>query len=433
MSNSAGPLLARLASLFKTEPIVIRTCGWVGWAVVAAIGLACGKTDKPLFTLPGFKSDPAPPGPLQGLFLTTNNGSDLLSAVDPVTRVVKWSIPLGFNPVELEGPHHITADPAGQFVYVNLSEAVVGSGGGPHGAHGTGTIPGFVLKIRTSDGTLAAFAQVDPNPGDLVSAPDGKTLFVTHYDLLKLGKGVQAGDLRQGDSNLAVIDTATMTVTKKVPICPAAHGVRLSVDSRTLYATCLTDEIAVVDVSNPAFPTHRVLLPNSLETPTCSHCPYALGVSPDGLVWVSSLGPGGGTAGRGGVDVYDPALKAFDPARTANFRGRALFAAFAPASGNPAGYLVYVPEQGPGGDKVHALQPGKPGQAPLEVGLISLSRADCFNAHILNLSADGKTGYLVCEGDHVGPGSFVFLDLQSLTATSALPLAVFPDGMARVP
>ncbi len=396
-------------------------------------GLACSKTDKPTFTMAAFKSDPTPPGPLHGLFLTTDNGSDLLSAVDPVTRTVKWSIPVGFNPVELEGPHHITPDPAGQYVYLNLSEAVVGSGSGPHGSHGTGIIPGFVLKLRTSDGSLASFAQVDPNPGDLAITPDGKTLYVTHYDLVKLGKGAQAGDLRQGDSNLVVIDTATMNVTAKVPICPAAHGARLSPDSRTLYTTCLTDEIAVVDVSSPALAVQRVLLPNSSETPTCSHCPYALSVAPDGAVWVSSLGPGGGTTGGGSVNVYDPSAKSFDANRTVNLCGRALFSAFAPPPGGSPGYLVYTPEQGKCGDKVHAYRSGGPGQAPSETGQIAFTQADCFNAHILNLSADGKNGYLVCEGDHIGPGSFAFLDLQAMTTISSAPLGVFPDGMALVP
>jgi hypothetical protein len=401
---------------------------------LAALGIACSKTDKPAFAMADFNSDPTPPGPLRGMFIATDNGSDLLSAVDPVSRTVKWSIPVGFIPVELEGPHHATADPSGQFVYVNLSEAVVGSGSGPHGSHGTGIIPGFVLKIRTSDASQVAFAQVDPNPGDLVITPDGKTLYVTHYDLVKLGKGVQAGDLRQGDSNLAVIDTALMTVTRKVPICPAAHGVRLSADSRTLYATCLTDEIAVVDVSDPNLPVQRVLLPNSSETPSCSHCPYALSVAPDGAVWVSSLGPGGGTTGGGSVNVYDPPAKAFDPARTVNFCGRTLFSAFAAAPGGAPGYLVYVPEQGGGcGDSVRVFGSGGPGQAPSTAGVIHFTRAECLNAHILNLSADGKTGYLVCEGDHVGPGSFAFLDLQTLTTTASVPLGVFPDGMVLVP
>src|ERR1700682_3572367 len=200
-----GP--ARSARILSPpRKVMNRSAPWI--IGLAAIALACSKTDKPVFTMAHFKSDPAPAGPLNGLFLTTDNGSDLLSAVDPVARTVKWSIPVGFIPVELEGPHHITADPAGQFVYVNLSEAVVGSGSGPHGSHGTGTIPGFVLKIRTSDSSQVAFAQVDPNPGDLIITADGKTLYVTHYDLLKLGIGVQAGDLRQGDSNLAVFYAA---------------------------------------------------------------------------------------------------------------------------------------------------------------------------------------------------------------------------------
>ena len=399
----------------------------------AAIGIACGKTDKPVFTMADFKSDPAPAGPLKGLFITTDNGSDLLSAVDPVARRVKWSIPVGFIPVELEGPHHITADPAGQFVYLNLSEAVIGSGSGPHGSHGTGTIPGYVLKIATSNAAQVAFAQVDPNPGDLITTPDGKTLYVTHYDLVKLGKGAQAGDLRQGDSNLAVIDAASMTVTKKVPICPAAHGLRLSPDARTLYATCLTDEIAVVDVSDPTLPVQRVLLPNSSETPSCSHCPYALSVAPDGAVWVSSLGPGGGTTGGGSINIYDPVAKKFDPARTVNFCGRALFSAFAAAPAGSPGYLAYVPEQGSCGDFVRAFGSGGPGQKPPSAGSIQFTRPECFNPHILNLSADGKTGYLVCEGDHTGPGTFAFLDLQTLTTTASVPLGVFPDGMALVP
>ena len=400
----------------------------------AAAVLACSKTDKPVFTMADFKSDPAPIGPLKGLFLTTDNGSDLLSAVDPVSRTVKWSIPVGFIPVELEGPHHITPDPAGQFVYLNLSEAVVGSGSGPHGSHGTGVIPGFVLKLQTSDGKQVAFAQVDPNPGDLVSTPDGKTLYVTHYDLVKLGQGAQAHDLRQGDSNLAVIDTASMTVVKKVPLCPAAHGVRLSPDARTLYATCQTDEIAVVDVSNPGLPVQRVLLPGSSETPSCSHCPYALSVAPDATVWVSSLGPGGGTTGGGSINVYDPVAKAFDPVRSVPFCGRVLFSAFTPVPGGGPGYLAFVPEQGTScGDFVRAFRSQGPGQAPSAAGALQFTRAECFNAHILNVSSDAKTGYLVCEGDHVGPGSFVFLDLQKLTTTASVPLAVFPDGMALVP
>ena len=401
----------------------MRISRMLPFLVVALALSACGKSETPIFHGAAFGADPPAPGPLNGLFLTTDNGSDLLSAVDPATRQVRFSIPVGFIPVELEGPHHLAADPAGKFVYINLSEAVAGSGTGPHGSHGTGTIPGFVLKLSAKDGSQVAFAQVDPNPGDLTVSPDGKTIYVTHYDLVKLGKMTPANP-RLGDSNLVVIDAASMNVTKRVPLCPAAHGVRLSQDGKTLYSTCGADEIAIVDLSSPNLPVQRVALRNLPETPTCTLCPYALTVAPDATVWVSSLGPGQGRSGGGGIDVYDPARATF--VSSVNFpTGRGLFAAF---QGTATSYQAYVPEQNPNGDKVHVYTP-----AAVETQSIALDRGACLNAHMLALSADGNTGYLVCEGDHTGPGSFAFLDLRTPAVTASTPLGIFPDGLVLIP
>jgi DNA-binding beta-propeller fold protein YncE len=341
-------------------------------------------------------------------------------------------LPVGFIPVELEGPHHLSADPAGQFVYVNLSEAVSGSGGGPHGAHGTGTIPGYVLRIGTADGLQSpVFARVDPNPGDNTLSADGSTLYVTHYDLVKLTRAASSGDLRQADTNLAVVETATMSVKQRVPLCPVAHGARLSADGTRLFSTCGTDELAVVHLDDPSLPVQRVPLPGTTESFHCSSCPYALGVAPDKTVWVSSLGAGGGSSGGGGVDVYDPVSGAFDPARHLGVCGRALFAAFGPDSGS--GYQVYVPEQGGCGDVVHIYQPGAAGTAPTLVDNILLPAGTCLNAHMMRVSEDGASAQLVCEGDHVGPGSLVFLDLRARTVVGSAPLGVFPDGLVLVP
>ncbi|MFL5396069.1 MAG: YncE family protein [Myxococcales bacterium] len=403
--------------------------------VIAMFVLAlasCGKTEQPVFQGAQFNTDPPAPGPLNGLFVTTDNGSDRLSAVDPVTQKVRFTIPVGFIPVELEGPHHLVADPAGRFLYINLSEAVVGSGTGPHGAHGSGTIPGFVLKLSTKDGSQVGFAQVDPNPGDLTISPDGKTIYVTHYDLVKLGAAAAQGDLRKGDSNLVVIDAATMNVTRRVPLCPAAHGVRLTPDGKTLYSTCDTDEIAIVDLTAATLTAKRVLLPNLQESPSCQRCPYALTIAPDSTVWVSSLGPGAGLAGgAGGLDIYDPALNRFDEARSADFLGgRGLFAAF---RGDPTSYEAYVPEQNPGaGDKIHVYTTTAR-TSRVEGNPVLLDPATCRNAHMISLSSDGNTGYLVCEGDHVGPGTFTFLDLGTATVGPSVQLGVFPDGLVLIP
>jgi YVTN family beta-propeller protein len=391
--------------------------------------LACGG-QVPIYAGADFSSDPPRPGPLGGLIVTTNNGDDTVSVIDPATRAVRWSIPLGFIPVELEGPHHLSADPAGAFLYVNLSEAVAGSGNGPHGAHGTGTIPGYVLKLETGNAAIVASTRVDPSPGDNTLSADGKTLYVTHYDLTKWTMGAAMGDLRKGDSNLFAIDTETMAVKSRVPLCPAAHGARLSADETTLYATCGPDEIAIAHLGAQVT-VDRVLLPGATEGGGCDQCPYALSVAPDATVWVSTLGPNGGGSGGGGIHVYDPQA-GFDGARTVSLCGRAVFAAFTklrPASD----YRAYVPEQGTCGDLIRIYAPGGPGVAPVPAGTISLAPSDCLNAHMMLLSEDDRVGYLVCEGNHVGPGTLVFLDLEIGTVIGSVPIGIFPDGLTLVP
>ena len=70
--------------------------------VVASLALsACGKGETPIFHGAAFDTDPPAPGPLNGLFLITDNGSELLSAVDSAAQKVRFSISVGFIPVEL--------------------------------------------------------------------------------------------------------------------------------------------------------------------------------------------------------------------------------------------------------------------------------------------------------------------------------------------
>ena len=400
------------------------------WTALVLTSLASGCSDRVVFGRDSFNTDPPRPGPLNGYVVVTNNGDDTLSAVDARTGQVRWRIPVGFIPVELEGPHHIVADPSGNFFYINLSEAVAGSGSGPHGSHGSGTIPGFVLKISTSDGSQVGFTQVDPNPGDLTISADGTTIYVTHYDLLKLGQAAQSGNMRLADTHLAIVSSATMTLRNLITLCPVAHGVRLSADEKRLYATCGTDEIAIVRLDDPSLPVQRVLLPGAVESVNCTRCPYALSIAPDGTVWVSNLGPSGGTSGGGSIQIYDPRTGTFDPSRNISLCGRALFAAFGTSPLGPSAYRVYVPEQGCG-DSVRAYEVVG-SQPPNAIGQISFGPSQCFNPHMISIPVNG-TGHLVCEGDHSGPGSFVFLDLQAMSMTSSGRLGVFPDGMALIP
>ena len=265
---------------------------------------------------------------MRGRLVVTNNGDDTCRWSIPRAATTALRVPAGLEPIEPEGPHHLSASPDGTALFVNISYSVVGGGGGPHGAHGNGTMPGFVLKLSTSDGAMIAKTLVDRNPGDNELSPDGATLYVSHYDLPAWTKGVATGNIRDGDSNLIAIDTATMAVKWKVAICPAAHGLRLSRDGNTLYATCAPDEIAVVDLTTTPIGVRRVPLPGFSEGEGCLRCPYAVSVAPDDSVWVASIGPSNGRDGQGGIDVYDPATGEFDPARKLHMLGRALFPAF---------------------------------------------------------------------------------------------------------
>ena len=167
---------------------------------------------------------------------------------------------------------------------------------------------------------------------------------------------------------------------------------------------------------------------NFKEEGLCTRCPYALAVAPDGVVWVSSIGSG--TNARGYVHLFDPALPGggdISPAVNIQLRGAAMFAAFI---GDKTSYRAFVPERSPTGDHLRIYQSAPSGQAPTEIGDIAFDRADCQNAHML--LAEGARGYLICEGDHVHPGTFVWLDLDARTVLGSRPIGVFPDGLALV-
>jgi hypothetical protein len=142
-------------------------------------------------------------------------------------------------------------------------------------------------------------------------------------------------------------------------------------------------------------------------------------------VRVSSIGMG--TSARGMVSLYDPVTGEFDPASHTQLRGSAMFAAFI---GTKEAYRAFVPEQGAAGDAVRIYQSQPRGTPLMEIGAITLDRADCQKAHMLE--AEGTHGHMVCEGDHVNPGTFVWLDLDARTVMGSQPIGVFPDGLVLV-
>lgn len=362
-----------------------------------------------------------PPGP-GGRILITNSLDDTLSLIELDTvgtpRFKELArVPVGLNPVELEGPHHTAVSPRGDFYYVGISNYVPGGGSGPHGTHGTGAEDGYCLKLDARDNRLVGSVRVDPNPGDVVVSRDGSTLYQTHFDTLKISELARQGvtDERRMDARLAIIDAATMSRKAMVPVCPAPHAVRLSADERTAYVACWSDEVAIVDLTTSPPGVQRVKVAANVGTAVRpQHEPYALTLSPTtGEAWVSSM------ATRQ-VQVLDPTTRTMDPTRTVQgLGGPPMFGAF-----TADGRTLYLPYQ-----RVDALAVIDPATG-LKLREVDLASAGCLNAHQVTLTPDERHGLVVCEGDHQGPGTLHAVDLAEGVVVGTVEVGIFPDSVS---
>ncbi len=351
------------------------------------------------------------------LALVTNNRDDTVSYVDlgrdPPVEIFK--LPVGLQPIEREGPHHVTLSADGATMWIGLSNFVPGSGSGPHGAHGTGTADGHALLVDVDSGDLLADVRVDRNPGDIRLTPDGKRLLVTHFDLLRITEATPGTPPADLASRLVIIDVATRTRLARVSVCPAAHGMVVSPDSRRVTIACWDDQIAIVDLAGLPDQAHPVRLvpvlplPGTIADPDCQ--PYALTQSPDGdTVWV-------GCFESGELRAYDVSAGVMDPARAVDLGSAALFGSYLSDT------TLVVPSQGP--DQLTWLDENGDVQDTL-----TFDRADCILPHVVHPSSDGRTLYLVCEGDRVTPGTLVVIDAARHTVTSVVALGLFPDDLA---
>ena len=363
------------------------------------------------------------PANANGLLVTTNNLDDTLSFLDAQTLAPRATIPVGLNLVELEGPHHLVTSKDGQFLFIGLTETFPTSSAGPHGSHGSGTVPGYVVKMRLSDGAIVGQARVDRNPGDLVLSPDGAKLYVSHFDIKRILDQTAAGGTEDSKlSGIAVIDTATMNRDALVMVCPAEHGMAISPDGAKLYVTCYgSDSVAIVDLTQASLP-HTVIpvgtTPGELPG-TTSYAPYAATLSSDGrIVWLSCWNSGDLRAlivSSGQMNLAATQTVGGYPSFGAKWGDKTIFAR---QSGNPAladDHLVVLDAAG------------------TIVSNFVYPSSQCVNMHQARLvpGQDGKA-FLVCEGNHVAKGSILRVDLGTGAVEATAQVGVFPDALSFV-
>jgi DNA-binding beta-propeller fold protein YncE len=396
-------------------PLALGACGESGSSGPLEVPELEYGSDKPWDS----PSSLPPVGPA-GRVLITNSLEDTVSLLDlDAMGSESWGelarIPVGLNPVELEGPHHTAVSPDGAYYYVGISNYVPGGGSGPHGTHGAGTADGYCLKMDASTNTLVASVRVDRNPGDVIVSRDGRTLYQTHFDVLKIADVIKRGGTEgEMDSRLAIIDTQTMTRKEMVAVCPAPHAVRLSPDERRAYIACWSDEVAIVDLQAPNYPVTRVkVAANSGTAITPRHQPYALTVSPTtGAVWISSLA-------SKAVHYLDPETLTPNPARSVFLSGSPMFGAL-----TADGSTLYMPYQS---SESLAIIDAATSTLRREV---PLAPSGCLNVHQVELTPDERHGLVVCEGDHVGPGTLHVVDLVQNKVVKTVQVGLYPDSVA---
>ena len=386
----------------------------VSLAFASSVGVgACTSTD--VVDVPwdgavpsGFTNLPVAAGTLVGL--VTNSYSDTISVVDLRSHQVVAERPVGRNPIDLDGPHHLAFDPVRGELFVALSYPAGTASPGLHAAHASSERPGYVQRLRLRDLAILDDRRVDPNPGDVMFDPVSRELVVSHFNL-NTALSADAGEARGTLAWFALTVNASDAppfATKKAT-CRAPHGLRASADGSAFFVACYGDD-TVAKVSTA---THEVVatwpvggggLPGRV-----TYGPYSVALSPDG----SRLAVG--CTDSKDVRILDATtgrLLATLPADGA---------AFFP-SWDAGGATLAVPVQTP--DAVLFFDETAPNTF-VKSHTVRFDAA-CTKPHELR-PLDDVTVAVVCEGDHVAPGSIGFVTTSGVAAT--VPVGVYPDRL----
>ena len=138
----------------------------------------------------------------------TNQGSDKISVIDADAMVVMRILDVGVLP-GADVPHNVYVDRQNRFFYVSLITS------------------GRVSKFDAETDELLATTQVGQSPANMVTSPDGSTLYVTNW--------------HQTNTTFHVLDAATMTERYFLTFPPnlgtLPHGLCITNDGSTIYTT----------------------------------------------------------------------------------------------------------------------------------------------------------------------------------------------------
>jgi YVTN family beta-propeller protein len=387
-------------------------------AGIAAGTAACSESTRPVqyqawdgaaaFDLPPLAVPQIARADRGDIGLTCDAFSDTVTVVDLAARKVIAVLPVGRNPVDVDGPWHLAFDRPRGLLYVAL--AYPQGVGGAHGLHGSSERPGWLQQWRISPFSLLSETVVPRNPGDIALSQDAKRLVIAHFDLVRGRQKEGAITLLQPQG------PGQVGGTKGIPVCVAPSAVVLSrPDGATAFVACNgEDALAVVGLAGTPTVT-LAKLPDEPGLPGSPHVgPYTLALAPAGdRVAVS-------TSIALDLRVFDVGSRSFTPlALTA--LGKPMWPAW-----SAAGDRLWLPVQ-----HTDAIKVADPAKAAF-VGQRTLAADECRSPHQAVFSSNYKILWLVCEGDGKGPGRLAALDPDTLTPLGTVSVGVQPVWMEVV-
>jgi YVTN family beta-propeller protein len=314
------------------------------------------------------------------------------------------TVPVGRDPVDIDGPRHLVLDPSAELAYVALSypESELGAHAAAAGQNGRS---GYVEALNLSDLSVAGDLRLDPSTSEVGFSNEAGMLAATHFD--KNRATLSVAEARR--ANLVLIQPARAIASaeatpRRIPVCAVPGALAFNADGSRVFIACSGDDtLAVVDTESGD------VLSQVPVGSAPANKPIAL--SGDGARERVLVSNEVSTV----VSMFD---MADTPSLLATLRvpGVPRFATWISDG------VIGVPHEGPNGV---TLFDAATGDVQLDV---VYTNEECEAPAELTTTHDGRL-LLVCTGTKYTPGSVVELDPETLGIVSSVEVGRYPERL----